>query len=434
MNLPHLHLSPRDFTERFMAYNAPVILLGLTDDWPARKQWTLPSPSNLPPSPNPLPPHHFPSFPTFPALLSHLRCFLASPPPPSSPTSLPNLLHLATLVPLSTPPIVDCSLPSHPRTSTLPASVYFQRWAASTLPPTLYLKDWHLPLLLSAQLPFYTPPPHFIDWLNPLPCPPPPSTSPPSQPSPSPSPSPSPPPTDDYRFVYASPARCYTGVHCDVLRSFSWSANIVGRKLWLMVQPEGEGEGAEADWPMDLLDADAWVGEVGRGVKGVDMGRVRVGVQEEGEVVFVPAGWVHQVWQVDDSVSINHNWHNGWSVGQLWGLVREEEEAARRILGEFEAARGEGRGRGGGGGGVVGGEVDEEGVQMMVRANAGMNREDVERLLTAAAAHERRLLDDLNASNPAVRQAEQQWLCAYYTMSLARVRSILAEIKEGKVR
>ena len=406
MNLPHLHLSPRDFTARFMAPNQPVILLGLTDDWPARKDWTLPT-LTLPASRTPLPPHHFPSFPSFPALLSHLRSFLASPPSPSSPISLPHLLHLATLAPSSTPPIVDCSLPSHPRTSSLPASVYFQRWASSTLPPTLYLKDWHLPLLLSSSPPFYTPPPHFIDWLNPLP---------PTSPS---SPIPVPPcstPPDDYRFVYASPLGCYTGVHCDVLRSFSWSANVVGRKLWLMLEPGVRGE---EEWPTDLMAEDGW-----GGMEEVDVARVRVAVQEEGEVVFVPAGWVHQVWQVDACVSINHNWHNGCSVQRLWRLLQEEEEAARRILGEFDEASRRG--------GSVAVGVQEEGVQLMVRANAGMNREDVQRLLTSAAQHEQRQLDELNASEPAVQQ-EQRWLRDYYTMSLTQVRGILAELKEGQL-
>jgi hypothetical protein len=41
---------------------------------------------------------------------------------------------------------------------------------------------------------------------------------------------------DDYRFVYLGPATSYTPLHCDVLRSFSWSVNVCGRKRWTLYQ------------------------------------------------------------------------------------------------------------------------------------------------------------------------------------------------------
>jgi hypothetical protein len=42
----------------------------------------------------------------------------------------------------------------------------------------------------------------------------------------------------DYRFTYVGPAHTFTPFHRDVFRSYSWSANVVGRKRWLMVRPE----------------------------------------------------------------------------------------------------------------------------------------------------------------------------------------------------
>jgi transcription termination factor Rho len=36
--------------------------------------------------------------------------------------------------------------------------------------------------------------------------------------------------TSDYRFVYLGPAGSWTGAHADVLRSYSWSANVCGKK------------------------------------------------------------------------------------------------------------------------------------------------------------------------------------------------------------
>ena len=33
-----------------------------------------------------------------------------------------------------------------------------------------------------------------------------------------------------------------------------------------------------------------------------------IAVQEEGETIFVPSGWFHQVFNLEDTISINHNW------------------------------------------------------------------------------------------------------------------------------
>ena len=39
--------------------------------------------------------------------------------------------------------------------------------------------------------------------------------------------------TGDYRFVYLGPKDSWTPMHADVLRSYSWSANISGHKMSL---------------------------------------------------------------------------------------------------------------------------------------------------------------------------------------------------------
>jgi hypothetical protein len=58
-------------------------------------------------------------------------------------------------------------------------------------------------------------------------------------------------PYDDYRFVYLGPAGSWMPLHVDVLRSYSWSANVCGRKHWVLfppsqsrppILPRGEGE------------------------------------------------------------------------------------------------------------------------------------------------------------------------------------------------
>jgi hypothetical protein len=42
----------------------------------------------------------------------------------------------------------------------------------------------------------------------------------------------------DHRFVYMGPRGSWTALHADVLRSFSWSFNVCGRKRWLLFPPK----------------------------------------------------------------------------------------------------------------------------------------------------------------------------------------------------
>ena len=43
-------------------------------------------------------------------------------------------------------------------------------------------------------------------------------------------------------------------------------------------------------------------------------------IQRAGELLFVPSGWYHQVENIDDCISINHNWLNGCNAD--WALRR----------------------------------------------------------------------------------------------------------------
>lgn len=55
-------------------------------------------------------------------------------------------------------------------------------------------------------------------------------------------------------------------------------------------------------------------------------------VQDANETVFVPSKWHHQVTNLDDAVSINHNWFNGCNVNFIAdSLLRHCEEVEREI-------------------------------------------------------------------------------------------------------
>ena len=44
--------------------------------------------------------------------------------------------------------------------------------------------------------------------------------------------------------------------------------------------------------------------------------------QGPGEIVFVPSGWWHQVENVTDALSINHNWVNAANIHYSWRLLQ----------------------------------------------------------------------------------------------------------------
>lgn len=193
----------------------------------------------------------------------------------------------------------------------------------------LYLKDWHL----ADQFPddeFYQIPIYFAsDWLNEYytEC-----------------------LTDDYRFVYVGPKDSFTPFHADVFTSYSWSANVCGRKRWLLFPPgeENSFRNELRNLPYDILETNY-----------KDRRYFEV-IQNAGEAIFVPSGWYHQVWNLEETISINHNWINGCNIEKMFDAMLQ---SLKEIELELEDCR----------------EMDnfEEHCQVMLKSLFGMNFVDM---------------------------------------------------------
>lgn len=59
-------------------------------------------------------------------------------------------------------------------------------------------------------------------------------------------------------------------------------------------------------------------------------------IQEAGEMVFVPSGWHHQVYNLDDTISINHNWVNGCNLANMWHFLQQELQAVQQEVREWK--------------------------------------------------------------------------------------------------
>lgn len=178
----------------------------------------------------------------------------------------------------------------------------------------LYCKDWHFCREFRDYVPYETPVFFASDWLNQywdgM-------------------------ESDDYRFVYIGPSSSWTPFHADVLRSYSWSANVFGSKTWYLF-PKGAEEvlrDERGSFPFDARES-------------CQNRSFRIN-QECGETIFVPSGWFHQVHNGDDisptssansnddssiditpsfstpTISVNHNWLNGCNVDLGWNHLQE---------------------------------------------------------------------------------------------------------------
>ncbi|KAG6927510.1 jumonji domain containing 4 [Chelydra serpentina] len=178
----------------------------------------------------------------------------------------------------------------------------------------LYLKDWHL-YRAFPEHDVYTTPIYFTsDWLNEywdakgM---------------------------DDYRFVYMGPKGSWTPFHADVFRSYSWSANICGKKKWLLYPPRQEEylRDRHGNLPFDVTAPG--LQDSGVYPRYAQSGPPVEIIQEAGEIVFIPSGWHHQVYNLEDTISINHNWVNGCNVAIMWSFLQDELAAVQREISEW---------------------------------------------------------------------------------------------------
>jgi hypothetical protein len=132
---------------------------------------------------------------------------------------------------------------------------------------------------------------------------------------------------DDFRFVYMGVAGTFTPLHRDVYCSYSWSTNVVGYKKWTLFPPavtpyiyanKGRGTSKERVFDVRKYDRNRFP-EFEKALS-----EAMVVVQKPQESIFVPSGWHHQVENLTDCISINHNWANGNSIKNMYRSMCEE--------------------------------------------------------------------------------------------------------------
>ncbi|PWN37566.1 Clavaminate synthase-like protein [Meira miltonrushii] len=195
----------------------------------------------------------------------------------------------------------------------------------------IYIKDWHMirqerMLRSDTNEPYTTPSLFADDWMNNVK-----SEA-----------------DDDFRFCYAGSAGTRTVIHRDVYTSYSWSTNIVGKKIWRLFPPTAKTHLRQ--FPQNANS------ELARGVEEMEKHRTAgklkaistggVGwpewkkamdqchevVQESGETIFVPSDWHHEVINLTDCISLNHNWCNSCNIKSMYKSMCEEVEKTEEAI------------------------------------------------------------------------------------------------------
>ncbi|XP_064483350.1 2-oxoglutarate and iron-dependent oxygenase JMJD4-like [Ornithodoros turicata] len=283
----------------------------------------------------------------------------------------PDLQYIRETFGLAVAPVADCSIKSYNSQlkSDMTVADFVSYWEKVmknghdySETPCLYLKDWHLVKDFPVYHAYNTPTFFTSDWLNEfwmqrtdL--------------------------NDDYRFVYMGPKGSWTPFHADVYGSFSWSANVCGRKLWYIFCPGDEKylEDKLGNLAYDITSPDlhnsaefpnAYKLRNSDGSLGITT------VQEPGEAIFVPSGWHHQVYNLEDTISINHNWFNGCNIDLVWRKLWHAHHDVEEEISELR-----------------GSENWHEQCEIILRAHHGLNVSEFCWLLEVIAKTRLRLLE-----------------------------------------
>ena len=122
--------------------------------------------------------------------------------------------------------------------------------------------------------------------------------------------------------------------------SYSWSTNIAGRKRWRLVAPQDAillrrfpnqrtSELASTYRDMEQRYANHELGAYKDGYSGWAgwaevRSRVHVLDQEPGQTIFVPSDWYHEVENLTDCLSLNHNWCNTYNLRSMYESMEDE--------------------------------------------------------------------------------------------------------------
>ncbi|SPO20933.1 uncharacterized protein UTRI_00410 [Ustilago trichophora] len=186
----------------------------------------------------------------------------------------------------------------------------------------VYIKDWHLIKQLSGQSvePYTVPEVFADDWMNNVP-----SGEEGKE-------------VDDFRFVYAGTTNSQTLLHRDVYTSYSWSSNVIGRKRWYLIPPRSIPHLRrfpnvstselipDIQTLLSTITTRSHSAQERTEYPHLHQAYTTIQVidQAQGETIFIPSNWYHQVENLTEAISINRNWCNSVNLPSLYQSIVDE--------------------------------------------------------------------------------------------------------------
>mmetsp|Transcript_30325 Transcript_30325/g.76224 ORF Transcript_30325/g.76224 Transcript_30325/m.76224 type:complete len:512 (-) Transcript_30325:6-1541(-) len=133
----------------------------------------------------------------------------------------------------------------------------------------------------------------------------------------------------DYRWIIMGPARSGSRFHIDPNATSAWNALISGKKKWIMFPPDSIPPGVipsddmgSVTSPLTLLE---WfMNYHSRCDHSVD--RHIEFIAEAGDLVFVPTGWWHLVFNITDTIAITQNYVSEANLVEVLRFLRERKD------------------------------------------------------------------------------------------------------------
>eukprot|EP00003_Mantamonas_plastica_P013814 TRINITY_DN2400_c0_g1_i4.p1 TRINITY_DN2400_c0_g1~~TRINITY_DN2400_c0_g1_i4.p1 ORF type:complete len:177 (-),score=57.00 TRINITY_DN2400_c0_g1_i4:117-647(-) len=104
------------------------------------------------------------------------------------------------------------------------------------------------------------------------------------------------------RWIFMGAQGSGSAMHSDTFYSSAWLSVLQGRKRWIMYPPSSLSDEAEVDAFYPDKEDDAFADLQARPESGFE------GVLHPGEIMFVPPRWNHQVYNIDHTLALTHNY------------------------------------------------------------------------------------------------------------------------------
>ena len=143
----------------------------------------------------------------------------------------------------------------------------------------------------------------------------------------------------DHAWLIIGPERGGSTFHKDPNATSAWNAVIRGAKYWIMFPPDSPPPGvyvsqdqSEVTSPLSITE---WL--LGFHAQARNMPGCKEGVCEEGEILHVPAGWWHLVFNLEEGIAVTQNFVPQQHLASVLDFLKNKPEQVSGFSDDIES-------------------------------------------------------------------------------------------------